>query len=275
MDQQVLSLHYKLVNYMKDLFNLNGRVAVVTGGSGLIGRALVEGLATHGAHTFIADVDEVVAEKQALELRSKGLRCSAIALDILDLASISTCISKVLSAEGRLDVWVNNAYPKTKDWGLAFEKVAIESWRTAIDSQMTSYCFCCREAAEAMRPAKRGSIINLGSTYGMVGPDFSIYEGTSLTMPAAYAAIKGGIINFTRYLASYYGKDGIRINCLSPGGVENNQAGPFVEKYVRKTLLGRMARPVDMAGAAVFLAADASAYVTGHNLVVDGGWTAI
>jgi NAD(P)-dependent dehydrogenase (short-subunit alcohol dehydrogenase family) len=196
-------------------------------------------------------------------------------LDILNEASIKACITKVLSTAGTLDIWVNSAYPKTKDWGLPFDKVSIDSWRTAIDSQLTTCSFCCREAAEAMRPSRRGSIINLGSTYGMVGPDFSIYEGTDLTMPAAYAAIKGGIINFTRYLAAYYGKDGIRINCISPGGVENNQAASFVDRYVRKTLLGRMARPEDIAGAAVYLAADASAYVTGHNLVVDGGWTAI
>lgn len=260
---------------MKDMFNLDGRVAVVTGGAGLIGFALAQGLATFGAHTFIADINEESAGRCAAELTAKGLKCSAIAFDILDVASISTGISKIVSKAGSLDVWVNSAYPKTKEWGLDFKEVSTESWRTAIDNQMTSYCLCCREAAEAMRSQKHGSVINLGSTYGMVGPDFSIYDGTDLTMPAAYAAIKGGIINFTRYLASYYAKDGIRFNCISPGGVENHQAPSFVENYVRKTLLGRMAKPKDMAGAAVFLASDASAYVTGHNLVVDGGWTAI
>ena len=260
---------------MKDIFNLDGRVAVVAGGAGLIGYALAEGLATFGANTFIADVNEESAGKYAAELTAKGLRCSALPLDVLDVASIPAAVARVLSLAGSLDVWVNSAYPKPKDWGLPFEKVPIESWRAAVDSQMTSYCLCCREAAEAMRSQKRGSIINLGSTYGIVGPDFSIYEGTDLTMPAAYAAIKGGIINFTRYLASYYAKEGIRFNCISPGGVENNQSSSFVEKYVRRTPLGRMAKPADIAGAAVFLASDASAYVTGHNLVVDGGWTAI
>lgn len=260
---------------MKNLFNLDGRVAVVTGGVGLIGRGLVEGLATFGAHTYIADVDEEAGERYATELRAKGLLCSSIALNVLEPASISACVSKVLSLSSALDIWVNSAYPKPPDWLLPFEKVPIESWRSSIDGQLNSYCFCCREAAEAMRPQKRGSIINLGSTYGMVGPDFSIYEGTTLTMPAAYAAIKGGIINFTRYLASYYGREGIRVNCISPGGVDRNSANAFVEKYVRKTLLGRMARPVDIAGAVVYLASDASAYVTGHNLAVDGGWTAI
>lgn len=241
----------------------------------MIGYSLAHGLASFGAHTFIADIDEDSAVKLAKKLEAKGLQCSAVAFDILDVVSISESIDKVLSKAGGLDVWVNSAYPKSKDWGQAFEEVSIDSWRAAVDSQMTSYCLCCREAAEAMRSRKRGSVINLGSTYGMVGPDFSIYEGTDFTMPAAYAAIKGGIINFTRYLASYYAKDGIRFNCISPGGVENYQAASFVEKYVSKTLLGRMAKPEDIAGAAVFLASDASSYVTGHNLVVDGGWTAI
>lgn len=247
----------------------------MTGGAGLIGRALVEGLATYGAYTFVAEPNLDIAEKCATELRAKGLRCTAVALDILDIPSITACVSKVIATTGSLDVWVNSAYPKTKDWGLPFEKVTADSWRIAVEGQMNSTCFCCREAAEAMKKSRRGSIINIGSTYGIVGPDFSIYDGTSLTMPAAYAAIKGGIINFTRYLASHYGKDGIRINCISPGGVENSQAPAFVENYVRKTLLRRMAKPEDIAGAAVYLASEASAYVTGHNLVVDGGWTAI
>lgn len=260
---------------MKDLFNLAGKVALVTGGAGLIGRALVEGLASFGAHVYIADFNLEVAEKYAAELRARGLSAAAITLDIRDLGSISACVARVVAQSGKIDVWVNSAYPKTPDWGQPFEKVTPEAWRVAIDGQLSGYCFCCREAAEAMRAARKGSVINLGSTYGMVGPDFSIYEGTALTMPAAYAAIKGGIINFTRYLASYYGKDGIRFNCISPGGIENNQPGPFVKNYVRRTLLGRMGAPRDIAGAAVFLASDASSYVTGHNLAVDGGWTAI
>ena len=150
-----------------------------------------------------------------------------------------------------------------------------ELWRADVDAHLNGYSFCCREAARAMRTNKRGSIINFGSTYGMVAPDFSIYADLDMTTPAAYAAIKGGIINLTRFLASYYGKDGIRVNCVSPGGIANNQPEVFVQRYVSKTPLGRMGTPRDIAGAVVFLAADASAYVTGHNLVVDGGWTAV
>lgn len=126
-----------------------------------------------------------------------------------------------------------------------------------------------------MRTSKKGSIINLGSTYGIVAPDFSIYDGLDMITPATYAAVKGGIINLTRFLASYYGKDGIRVNCISPGGIENHQPEQFICRYESKTPLRRMGTPQDVAGAAVFLASEASSYVTGHNLVVDGGWTAV
>jgi NAD(P)-dependent dehydrogenase (short-subunit alcohol dehydrogenase family) len=260
---------------MRDLFSLNGRIAVVAGGAGLIGRALVEGLASFGAHVYIADYHLESAEGLVSKLREQNLTATAVELDICLTDSISKCVHKVLTESGRIDVWVNSAYPKIADWGLPFEKVPPESWRMSIDGQLNGYCFCSRQAAEAMRSFGKGSIINLGSTYGMVGPDFSIYEGTELTMPAAYAAIKGGIINFSRYLASYYAKAGIRVNCLSPGGIQNNQPEVFARNYGRRTLLGRMATPDEMVGAAVFLASDASSYVTGHNLVVDGGWTAI
>lgn len=260
---------------MRDLFSLDGRIAVVAGGAGLIGRALVEGLASFGAHVYIADYNLESAEQFASELRGRKLATTVVMLDIYNTDSISECVDKVLTQAGKIDVWVNSAYPKIADWGLPFEKVPSESWRMSVDGQLNGYCFCSRQAAEAMRSFRKGSIINLGSTYGMVGPDFSIYEGTTLTMPAAYAAIKGGIINFTRYLASYYAKEGIRVNCLSPGGIENNQPEVLAKNYGRRTLLGRMATADEMVGATVFLASDASSYVTGHNLVVDGGWTAI
>lgn len=144
-----------------------------------------------------------------------------------------------------------------------------------IEMHLGGYFICCRKIAEYMKRQKRGSIINFGSTYGMVGPDFNIYKDTKMTMPAAYSLIKGGIINFTKYLASYYGKYSIRVNSISPGGVYDRQPPIFVKKYAAKTLLKRMANKEDMVGAVIYLASDASRYVTGHNLVVDGGWSII
>ena len=260
---------------MNDWFSLEGKVAVVTGGVGLIGRGIAEGLASFGAHVFVADIDVEAAGESAHQLRESGLLASPIALDVRDVDSISRCVDGAVSSAGAIDVWVNSAYPKIPGAALGLEQVESAVWREDVDSHLNGYSFCCREAGKAMRESGSGSIINIGSTYGIVAPDFSIYDGLDMTTPAAYAAIKGGIINLTRFLASYYGRNGIRVNCISPGGIANNQPAVFVERYERKTPLGRMGSPRDVAGAAVFLASDASAYVTGHNLVVDGGWTAV
>jgi NAD(P)-dependent dehydrogenase (short-subunit alcohol dehydrogenase family) len=138
---------------------------------------------------------------------------------------------------------------------------------------LNGYFLCCQQIAEQMKKQKKGSIINLGSIYGVVGPDFSIYAGSNTTMPAAYAAIKGGIINFTRYLATYYAKDGIRVNAVCPGGIYDNQPAVFVKKYAEKTPMGRMGYPEEIAGPVIFLASESSSYITGHILMVDGGWT--
>lgn len=260
---------------MNKLFDLSSKIAVVTGGAGLIGKALVKGLAVAGATVYLAELDGDRGGKAVKEFAGSGLDVRLLLLDITAEPSITGGIEQILSQSGRIDVWVNNAYPRTKDWGLKFEKIPFASWQQNVDWQLNSYCLCCQKIAELMKEQKSGSIINIASTYGVVAPDFTVYEGTQMTMPAAYAAIKGGIVNFSRYLASYYGRFGVRVNAISPGGVFDNQPGTFVENYVRKTLLGRMAKPEDFMGPVVFLASEASSYVTGQNLLVDGGWTAI
>lgn len=260
---------------MKNIFDLSKKVVVVTGGAGLIGQAYVEALASSGALVYIAEHDAERAENVRSSLCNQELKVKVVILDISNQKSVESGIEKILSAEGHIDGWINNAYPRTKDWGLKFEEVPFESWQKNVDLHLNGYCLCCQKVAEVMKKQNSGSIINVASTYGIVGPDFSVYDGTEMTMPAAYAAIKGGIINFTRYLASYYGSFGVRVNCISPGGVFDNQPESFVKKYSEKTPLKRMAKPNDMTGAVVYLASDASLYVTGHNLVVDGGWSVI
>jgi NAD(P)-dependent dehydrogenase (short-subunit alcohol dehydrogenase family) len=255
------------------LFDLTGKTAVVAGGAGLIGKELVRGLSQHGASVFIAELDQDRAERVCTELSNQKLEAQSITLDVTRVESLESCIELVLRQSSAIDIWINSAYPKTKDWGNRLESVSAESWRTNIDQHLNGYCLSCKYVAEKMKRQKRGSIINFGSTYGMVGPDFSIYEGTEMTVPAAYAAIKGGILNFTRYLAAYYGPHGVRVNSISPGGVFDHQPETFVKKYSQKIPLRRMASKEELVGAAVFLASDASSYVTGHNLVVDGGWT--
>jgi NAD(P)-dependent dehydrogenase (short-subunit alcohol dehydrogenase family) len=170
---------------------------------------------------------------------------------------------------------VNNAYPRTKDWGAKFEDIKPESWSQNVDMQMNSYFVFCQEVLKKMDLQSSGSIINIASIYGVVGNDFSVYEGTSMTSAAAYSAIKGGIINFTRFLASYYGKRGIRVNTVSPGGIFDHQNPIFVANYNKKVPMGRMGIPEDIAPSVAFLLSDKAKYITGHNLIVDGGWCAI
>ena len=252
----------------KNLFSCNNKVALVTGGAGLIGSAIAKGLLAHGAVVYIAD--NAVAAKPKL---GRG-KLKNLYLDITNEDSVVEAFKKVNKDSKRIDILVNSAYPRTKDWGKKLEDVPFDSWKSNVNNQLGGFFLCCREAAQYMKKQGGGSIINIGSIFGIVAPDFTNYEGTEMTSPAAYAAIKGGIASMTRYLASYYGKYNVRVNVLSPGGVFDNQPKVFVDRYCQKTPLSRMANAPDVVGAAVFLASDASCYVTGHNLVVDGGLTA-
>jgi NAD(P)-dependent dehydrogenase (short-subunit alcohol dehydrogenase family) len=244
---------------------LDNKVIVITGGNGLIGTEIIKYLNQEGAITINADIN---FDNQ--DFNNTEFKC-----DITNLESINKLIYFVIKEYGRIDGWVNNAYPRTDDWGNRFENIIIDSWKTNIDYQLNSLFLCCQTVLEIMKKQKSGSIVNIASIYGVVGPDFTVYEGTDITMPAAYSAIKGASINFTRYLASYYGPYGIRVNCVSPGGILNNQDPIFIKKYEEKVPLKRMGTPSDIAPAVGFLLSDESSYITGHNLMIDGGWTAI
>lgn len=257
------------------LFSLKNKVAVVTGGAGLIGKEFVRGLAEAGAVSIIADMDKKKSKGLAEEFSSIGMDVIFKSLDITKEKSVSDLINFIDKKFGRIDIWINNAYPRTSDWGDKFEDVKFSSWKKNIDMHLNGYFICSQKTAEYMKKKRQGVIINMASIYGIMGPDFFIYKGTDMTMPAAYSAIKGGIITFTKYLASYYGKYNIRVNCISPGGVYDKQPGIFVKRYADKVLLKRMAEKEDMVGAAIYLVSDASKYVTGHNLVVDGGWSVV
>lgn len=246
------------------MFSLKDKIVVVTGGSGLLGSLYREWILKAGGIAINADIN-----------CGKDLEKHEYFCDISSPEAIQEIIDALVQKYGKIDGWINNAYPRTKDWGVKFESIPIESWRENVDKHQNGYFLCCQFALEQMKTQGFGSIINLGSIYGVVGPDFSIYEGTEMTSPAAYAAIKGAIINLTKYLASYYGKFGIRVNCVSPGGIFDNQPKSFVEKFSAKAPLGRMGNPEDIAPALVYLLSDEASYITGHNLIIDGGWTAI
>ena len=243
---------------------LNGKVIIITGGNGLIGKSLINEVRSQNAICINADLHSKTTED-----------LSNIICDVTNVKSIENTINLVIEKYGKIDGLVNNAYPRTEDWGNKFEKISIDSWRSNIDMQLNSIFLFTQKVFPHMVNRKFGSIINIGSIYGVVGPDFNVYENTELTMPAAYSAIKGGVINFTRYLASYYGKDNIRVNCVSPGGVFNNQPTEFVKNYEYKVPMKRMGIPEDISPAVSFLLSDESSYITGQNLIIDGGWTAI
>lgn len=249
------------------IFSCINKTAIVTGGCGLIGREIVKVLCENGAEVYAADTKDSISAQSFEDENIKPLP-----IDITNEKSVSDAIGSVIKEKGKLDIMVNSAYPRTEDWAKRLENVPYESWNKNINDHMGGYFLCSRAAAEAMK-GDGGSIINLGSIYGSAPPDFSMYEGTGMTMPAAYSAIKGGIIAFTKFLASYYAQNNIRVNAISPGGLFDNQPEEFVEKYLSKTPLGRMGLPGDVASAALFLASDASSYITGHNLIVDGGRT--
>jgi len=243
---------------------LENKIIIITGGSGLIGQAIVKDIREKGGTAINADITVKT------DLENGKLNC-----DITDDQSIQQAIDSVIDHFDRLDGLVNNAYPRTKDWGVKFEDIPPSSLRKNVDMQLNSTFIFCQKAVEVMKKQGSGSIVNIGSTYGAVGPDFTVYDGTEMTSPAAYNAIKGGVINFTRYLASYVGKYNIRVNTVSPGGIFDHQPKPFVNNYEHKVPLKRMGKPEDIAPAISFLLSDEAGYITGHNMKVDGGWTCI
>jgi NAD(P)-dependent dehydrogenase (short-subunit alcohol dehydrogenase family) len=250
------------------IFSCKDKTAIVTGGCGLIGKEIVRGLSQFGSSVYIADQDESAAQ----DLINENVRY--LSCDITSESSVRAVSQRVLADCGRIDILVNCAYPRSKDWGARCENVSFDSWKLNIDQHLGGYFLASREAAMIMKAHGGGSIINLASIYGIVAPDFSIYEGTEMTMPVAYASIKAGIIALTKYIATYFAQDNVRANTISPGGMYDNEAPSFVDKYSRKTPLGRMGKASEIVGAVIYLASDASSFVTGHNLIVDGGWTA-
>jgi NAD(P)-dependent dehydrogenase (short-subunit alcohol dehydrogenase family) len=243
--------------------SLLDKIIIVTGGSGLLGREIIKNLESKGAIAINADINVFTDfEKHTTNV------------DITSEESISNAIKWVVDSYGKIDGLVNNAYPRTKDWGTKFEDITYESWQKNVDIQMNStFLFIQKIMPELLKT--KGSIVNMTSIYGVVGNDLTIYENTSINTAAPYSAIKGGVINFTRYLASYYGRQGVRVNCVSPGGIFDNQHENFVANYEKKVPMGRMGNPDDIAPAVSFLLSEEAKYITGQNLIVDGGWTAI
>lgn len=261
-------------NYPK-LFDFKDKSVVVTGGAGLLGSEIVKCFCAFHAHTILADVDKNKGEAIVQRLRTEGSKVDFYFLDLSSVSEIPSQVRAVDEAFGPVNVWVNCAYPRTGDWMAKLEEVTVESWQQNVDMHLNGYCISSNEIAKRMAKRGGGAIVNIGSIHCHVAPDFNIYEGTDMTSPAAYTAIKGGISMYSKYLASYFGKDNVRVNVVSPGGIFNNQPEEFLDKYSARILLKRMAEPKDVAPAVLFLASRAASYITGTTLVVDGGLTAI
>ena len=256
------------------LFDLEGRVAVVTGGAGQLGRVFVEGLAARGMRVASFDVASGGAPEGASEYE----------VDITDRAAVESALEAVVGELGAPHLLVNNAGLDSPPDAPAvevgpFEDVPVAAFDSVMDVNVKGALLCCQTVGAAMARAGRGSIVNISSVYGMLSPVQDLYEfrrarGETYVKPVAYSVSKGALLNLTRYLATYWAKDGVRVNTLTFAGVWNDQDGEFLEAFAARSPMGRMLDENEALGALVFLASDASSYVTGSNLVVDGGWSA-
>lgn len=267
----------------RGLFDLTGKVAVVTGGVGILGRQFCAGLTDFGAHVAVVDLDEAKAVAFASELTGGfGVPCLGVACDVTDPVSVKSMAARVESELGAIDILHNNAASKGSDLKKFFtptEDFPPETWREVMAVNLDGMFLVAREIGRKMAERGKGSIIQTASIYGPMGPDQRIYEGSEymglcINTPPVYSASKAGVIGLTRHLATYWAAKGVRVNTLTPGGVESGQNTLFNSRYSARVPMGRMARSDEMVGALVFLASDASSYVTGQNIMVDGGLSA-
>lgn len=261
----------------KRLFDLSERVIILTGASGLLGSKYAEGLSQYGANIVLADINYIQCKKLEKKLHDiYGTEPLAVKTNISNPKSVKKMVSEAIKKFRKIDVLVNNAvFPETRqERTIPFEKFPISVWNNIISVNLTGVLLCTQQVGQVMLKQKKGSIINVSSIYGMVAADQRIYGKSRLNSTVAYAITKSAILNLTRYVASYWNRTGIRVNTLTLGGAESGQDPEFIKNYSYRTMIGRMARTDEYIGALLFLASDASSYMTGSNLVVDGGWTA-
>lgn len=268
----------------RNLFDLSGKSAIVTGGLGILGRHFCAGLADFGAEVAVIDLDEAAAAGFAKEIaETYGVRSVGIGCDVSIEASVAAMVDRVVAAFGKIDVLHNNAATKSSDTAAffaPFEDYDLKAWREVMAVNLDGMFLVASHAGKQMLLQGRGgSVIQTASIYGLVAPDQRIYEGSeymgrAINTPAVYSASKAGVIGLTRYLAAYWAGKGIRVNSITPGGAESGQNATFKANYSARVPMGRMAQPHEMVGALVYLASDASSYVTGQNMTVDGGLSA-
>jgi NAD(P)-dependent dehydrogenase (short-subunit alcohol dehydrogenase family) len=260
---------------IENLFSLKDKIAIITGGYGLYGKSIAHGLCEAGATCIIASRNEDKCKQAAKELTELGYTACGMKLDLGSEESIDSFVKEVLSRYGKIDILVNNAVLREGMKNL--EDLSVEDWEKAQKVNSTGLMLISKAVVLSMREKRAGCIINISSIQGALGPNFTVYGDTGMTSPVNYTYDKWGMVGFTKWMANYYGKYNIRVNCISPGGynpeLSKDEDNEFVKNYKRLTPLGRFADEDDIKGPVVFLASDAAKYITGHNLLVDGGWT--
>ena len=267
-----------------DFSSLKGKTAVITGGAGILGKHFSEGLARCGSHVVIVDLNKKEGEMIARDLtRRYGQQCINIVCDVSEPTSVSSMVDEVMKQFGDINILHNNAASKSSNseaFFTPFEEYTLGQWREVTKVNLDGMFLVAQAVGRKMVEQNRGgSIIQTASIYGLLGPDSRIYEGSSymgrsINTPAVYSASKAAVIGLTKYLATYWADKNIRVNCITPGGAESGQNDTFKEKYSNRVPLGRMAQPGEMVGALLYLASNASSYVTGQNIIVDGGLSA-
>lgn len=256
---------------------MTGKVVLLTGGGGVLGKVFAEALSELGANIFLIDIDAEGLIAAADDLKGKyqvGVEYKVLDLESPDqVAAVAVQVHKMF---GRLDVLVNNAAfvgaNNISGWVTDFPSQTLSTWRRALEVNLTSAFSLSQQCYPMLKESGNGVIINIGSIYGELGPDMKLYKGTTMGNPAAYAASKGGLLQLTRWLSTVLAPE-VRVNAISPGGVERDQPDVFCQRYIERTPLARMANEEDFKGSIAYLASDLSRYVTGQNLVVDGGWS--
>lgn len=260
---------------MTDIFDLSGRVAIITGGAGVLGTEHARALAERGARIVLADVNQERVDAAAAMIHAEyGVETLGIELDVSVPEQVSRAVAQTLERFGRTDILVNNAAAQPPGFTAPFEEYSLEVWNRVMAVNVTGMMLMAQAVGPQMVRQGKGSIINIASIYGVAAPDQRIYDGLSFCTPAIYAVSKAGVLGLTRYLSTYWADKGVRANAITPGGVFRGHEDPFLSRYSARVRMGRMANQDEFRGAVVYLASDASSYVNGHNIMVDGGLTA-
>lgn len=261
------------------LFDLTDKVAIITGGGGLLGAEHAIALMDQGAKVVLADKNTEACQKAVAILAESGYKqVFSASCDVTSKESWEALLSQTLADFGRVDILINNAgftnQSKSKNYDATFENFPLEDWNNIMNVNLTGTFLGCQVVGKHLLEQGKGSIINIASLYGVVSPNHKIYPGTGISQPVAYSVSKHGVVALTKYLATLWAEKGVRVNSLTPGGIFNGHQGLFLERFEQLNPIGRMSDKTELRGGIVYLASDASSHVVGHNLIIDGGWTA-